>query len=172
MLAVTDRRQQQARLVEPYYYATTIALLARPKSGAKPVSGLSGETACVLKGAYYAEAIAEAPTRLKTIAVRTMDEARTSLENGKCDTIAGDIATLIQQQRLHKSLDRAIFIPTDVPPLPWAIAINKTMAGSDFEQLISDAVADWHKSGKLKALEKKWLGRNTEWVLRQHEAYQ
>lgn len=168
-LAVTDRRQEQVRLVEPYYYATTISLLAHIRNGAATASNLSGKAICTLKGAYYAEAIAEHPARLTVLPVYTMQEARSLFGAGRCQAIAAETATLIKIQRGNRKLDSSKIIPTDVPPLPWAIAINKMRAGSDFERLLSGAVADWHKSGKLKALEKKWLGRNTEWVLRQHE---
>lgn len=168
-LAVTDRRREQVRLVEPYYYATSISLLVPAKNGAVKLADVRGKPACMLKGAYFKEAVSEHPAGLKALTVRTMDEARAWLSAGRCDTIAAETAKLVQLQRVRKDLDGSTLIPVDIPPLPWAIAINKKMAGSDFEQLLSDAVADWHKSGKLKALEKQWLGRNTEWVLRQHE---
>lgn len=170
MLAVTDRRQQQARLVEPYYYATEISLLLPPQSDVAKLADLGGKTICTFKGAYYAEAIAEHPSGLKTLQVHTMDDARASLVKGNCNAITAETATLVQLQRKNKILNGSELIPADIPPLPWAIAINKKMAGSDFERLLSDAIADWHSSGKLKALEKKWLGRNTEWVLNQNEA--
>ena len=172
MLAVTDRRQQQARLVEPYYYATSFALLTRPQSGASKLADLGGKTVCTLKAAHYAEAIAEHPARLKSLPVETMQDARAALGTGRCDAIAAETATLVTMQKKSKGLNGHTLIPIDIPALPWAVAINHKLAGSDFERLISEAVADWHKSGKLKALEEKWLGRNTDWVLRQQEAHQ
>jgi polar amino acid transport system substrate-binding protein len=111
------------------------------------------------------------PARLKVLPVHTMQEALSQFDAGRCDAIAAETATLVQLQRRNRKLDGSELIPADVPPLPWAIAVNKKMAGSDFERLLSGAVADWHKSGKLKALEEEWLGRNTEWVLHQHEIY-
>lgn len=163
MLAVTERRKQQARLVEPYYYATSISMLGQ-EDGADSV--------CALKGAYYIEAFAELPQRLKTLPVKTLQEARATLADARCDAIAAETGTLVTLQRRIKTLENYKLTPLEVPPLPWAIAINKKMAGSDFERLLSDAVLDWHRSGKLKALEEKWLGRNTQWVLRQHETHQ
>jgi polar amino acid transport system substrate-binding protein len=163
MLAVTERRQQQARLVEPYYYATSISMLGQDGGAA---------SVCALKGAYYIETIAELPQQLKTVPVKTLQEARASLTDARCDAIAAETATLVTLQGRIKTLGGYQLTPLDVPPLPWAIAINTKMAGSDFERLLSEAVTDWHKSGKLKALEEKWLGRNTEWVLSQHEAHQ
>jgi polar amino acid transport system substrate-binding protein len=164
MLAATDRRKQQVRLVEPYYYATSISMLERPQDRAASV--------CALKGAYYFETIAGLPQQLKTVPVKTLQEARASLTEARCEAIAAETATLVTLQRRIKTLAGYKLTPLEVPSLPWAIAINNEMAGSDFERLLSDAVTDWHRSGKLKALEKKWLGRNTEWVLRQHDAHQ
>jgi polar amino acid transport system substrate-binding protein len=164
MLAATERRKQQARLVEPYYYATSISMLERPQDRAASV--------CALKGAYYFETIAGLPQQLKTVPVKTLQEARASLTEARCEAIAAETATLVTLQRRIKTLAGYKLTPLEVPSLPWAIAINNEMAGSDFERLLSDAVTDWHRSGKLKALEEKWLGRNTEWVLRQHDAHQ
>jgi polar amino acid transport system substrate-binding protein len=173
MLAVTERRKQQARLVEPYYYATSISMLERPQDRAATVGlGAGGKTICGLNGAYYVDALAGPPAELKTVPVHTMQEARASLSKARCDAIAAETATLVMLQRRNRNLGAHKLVTADVQPLPWAIAINNKMAGSDFELLLSDAVADWHRSGKLKALEEKWLGRNTEWVLRQHDARQ
>jgi polar amino acid transport system substrate-binding protein len=163
MLAVTERRQQQARLVEPYYYATSISMLGQ-EDGAASV--------CALKGAYYVEAFAKLPQQMNTVPVKTLQEARASLTEARCDAIAAETGTLVTLQRKIKALEGYKLTPLEVPPLPWAIAINSKMAGSDFERLLSEAVTDWHRSGKLKALEEKWLGRNTEWVLSQHDAHQ
>ncbi|MBX2806628.1 MAG: transporter substrate-binding domain-containing protein [Hyphomicrobiales bacterium] len=170
MLAVTERRKQQARLVEPYYYATTVAVLASPQSGASDISGLSGKRVCMLSAAIYAEAVAAHPANLDMMPVRTLEEAHVRLGNGDCDGIAAEIATLAELKKKHPNLGDHALMAIDAPPLPWAIAINHKNAGSDFERLISDAVTDWHRSGKLKSLEKKWLGVNTDWVLRRHEA--
>lgn len=164
MLAVTERRKQQARLIEPYYYATSFAMLHQPQAKASSV--------CVLKGVLYFEAIAELPQKFELVPVKTLKEARASLAGGRCDAIAAEIATLVTLQRKNKELEAYELTALEVPPLPWAIAINNKLAGSDFERLLSAAVTDWHRSGKLKELEEKWLGRNTEWVLRQYEAHQ
>lgn len=173
-LAVTERRKQQVKLVEPSYYASTISLLTGPKVGAKSLADLQGKTVCTMTGAYYNEALAEHSAKLSLHPVHTMDEAVAALRKGKCLAFANTTFKLIhlQQRQKDRQLADGRLIPFDIPPLPWAIAINAGAAGSDLEKALSAAVTDWHRSGKLKALEMKWLGRNSEWVLRQHEAYQ
>jgi polar amino acid transport system substrate-binding protein len=39
---------------------------------------------------------------------------------------------------------------------PWAIAISARERGSEFEKILGDIVADWHRSGFLIQREKAW----------------
>ena len=40
--------------------------------------------------------------------------------------------------------------------IPWTLAVKKSEKDSVFGLLVSDAVIDWHRTGKILALEEKW----------------
>jgi polar amino acid transport system substrate-binding protein len=171
-VAVSDRRKEQGKLVEPYYYADTISLAISPGSPAKSNKDIREGTICTLIGTYYNEALQERSGSLQLLPLRTMDEAFTAQRAGRCDAVAAETTKLMRLKKERENLANYQLISTELPPLPWAIAIAKQAAGSEFERVLSETVADWHKSGKVQALEKKWLGENTAWVLLQHHERQ
>ena len=170
-MSVTDLRAKEVGLVEPYYYASSVAVLARKGANIGSGADLKGKPLCVIKGAYYTEKLLALAGGIDPLEVKTSIEGETALREGRCLALADEDVRLLQ--RKHDQGDRwddYVVAPVDLPVLPWAIGVKSEEKDGALGKLVSAAVTDWHKSGKLLALEKKWLGVNTKWLLGRHEA--
>jgi polar amino acid transport system substrate-binding protein len=170
-MSMTDLRAKEVGLVEPPYYASGVAVLARKGANIGSAADLKGKPLCVIKGAYYTEKLLALAGGIDPLEVKTAAEGESALREGRCLALADEDVRLLQ--RLHYQAeawaDYAV-APVDLDPLPWAIGVRSEEKDGPLGQLVSAAVTDWHKSGKLLALEKKWLGVNTKWLLGMHEA--
>lgn len=165
-LAITPYRKQQAALIEPYYYASDAALLVRKGSGITSGADLGGKPVCTFPGVFY---LTELETKAKPVSFRRREEAADALAGGKCAAFAAETASLAEMKRAAPArwADYDV-VPATAPALPWAIAVRQDDRSADLRKFVADTVTDWHKTGKLVELEKKWLGRNTPWVLEMH----
>jgi ABC-type amino acid transport substrate-binding protein len=93
-----------------------------------------------------------------------------ALFSGRCAAFVYDEPILIHKKRtLDKWKDYEV-IPLDIAPWPWAVAVKSGKKDTAWGRFVADVVRDWHQSGTLAAAEKKWLGRNTKWVLERSRA--
>jgi polar amino acid transport system substrate-binding protein len=170
-MSVDDARAKQVGLVEPFYYASSVAVLARKGANIRSGADLRGKPLCVIKGAYYNEKLLMLAGGIDPLEGKTAAEGEEALREGRCLALADEDVRLLQ--RKHEQADAWAdysVAPVDLPALPWAIGVKSEEKHGPLGQLISAAVTDWHKSGKLLALEEKWLGANTKWLLAKHEA--
>jgi polar amino acid transport system substrate-binding protein len=101
---------------------------------------------------------------------RSLRDAAGALADGDCAGLAEENTRLIGLK--NKGGDRwanYAIVPLDLEPLPWAIAVRPGEQRSELGTFLSETVTAWHRSGRLVALEKKWLGANTPWMLEMHE---
>lgn len=170
-MAVTHDRAKEIGLVEPPYYASGVGLLARKGANIGSAADLKGKPLCVIKGAYYAEKLLALAGGIDPLEVKTATEGENALREGRCIALADEDVRLLQRKHDHPDAwaDYAV-TPVDLPALPWAIGVRSDDRDGSLGQLVSAAVTDWHKSGTLLELERKWLGVNTRWLLERHEA--
>ena len=170
-MSMTDLRAKEVGLVEPPYYASGVAVLARKGANIGSAADLKGKPLCVIKGAYYTEKLLALAGGIDPLEVKTAAEGESALREGRCLALADEDVRLLQ--RLHYQAeawaDYAV-APVDLDPLPWAIGVRSEEKDGALGKLVAAAITDWHKSGKLLELEKKWLGVNTKWLLGKHEA--
>ena len=170
-MSVTNLRAKEVGLVEPYYYAGGVAVLARKGANIRSGADLRGKPLCVIKGAYYTEKLLALAGGIDPLEVKTAAEGESALREGRCIALADEDVRLLQ--RKHDQADAwadYAVAPVDLPPLPWAIGVKSGEKDGALGKLVSATITDWHKSGKLLELEKKWLGANTQWLLDKHEA--
>ncbi len=169
-LAVTPHRERVVRLVKPYYYASQPALLPRRGSRIKSLSDLKGQAVCTILNAYYNEALSSQVPDVELVPFRSFEKASKAFGGGRCAALAEHNTRLIHLQQKHSG-ERAgsDLIPIEPEPRPWAIAVRPREQDADLAAFLSGTIRDWHKNGKLVALEKKWLGRNTPWIIEMHE---
>jgi polar amino acid transport system substrate-binding protein len=168
-IAVTEKRESRAGLIVPPYYQTEIAALTGRKTGIAAAGDLNGKTVCTIANAYYADALTAAAPGMKTVAAPSQAEGTDALRQGRCAALSGENVKLIALMRAEPGIWAGYaVIPLGVMPLPWAIAVQPHEKDAPLGQFIAAAVADWHKSGKLMALERQWLGETTGWTAAMH----
>jgi polar amino acid transport system substrate-binding protein len=169
-LAVTAQRQDEAHLVEPHYYASTPSLFVRRNSGVKTLADLGDGKICTLLNGYLNPLLAANAPKAELVEFRDLHQASLALAEGRCDALAEEHGDIYQLQN-HKSARWTDYdlIELKLAPLPWAIAAQPGAANAELQAFVSGLVSEWHKSGRLVELEKKWLGYNTEWARQRHE---
>ncbi len=167
---MTDKpdRRKVVNIVDPNYYSSGTNLLAWKKVGFKSWDDLKGKKICGIQGAFYNK-----PTQQKygaeIVAFKGTSEALTALKQGNCLALVYDdsfIASKLSDPEWSAEFEMPVETIDDAP---WGIAVKN---GEDkFRDYISEIVIDWHKSGKLLELEKKYGIKNTPFVIDLHEKY-
>jgi len=165
-MSVNDERKKAVGIVEPYYYAGGVALLAAKSAKIKTGADLKGKPVCAIQGAFYNNEISSKMTGQDLIAFKGVPENEQALQNGQCVGFAYDDVLLIYTKKANadKWKDFEV-VQLDIAPLPWGIAVKSEDKDTPWGKFMSDIVTDWHKKGTLVALEKKWLGENTQWLI-------
>jgi polar amino acid transport system substrate-binding protein len=170
-MSVTEGRAKQVGLIQPYYYASGVGVIARKGANIASAADLKGKPLCIIKGAYYGEKLLALAAGIDPLEVKTAAEGEKALREGQCIALADEDVRLLQKKHDQKEAwDDYAVTPVDLPPLPWAIAVRSEDKDGPLGTLVSAAVTDWHKSGKLLELERQWLGVNTKWLLDMHES--
>jgi polar amino acid transport system substrate-binding protein len=166
-MSVNDERKKAVGVVEPYYYAGGVALLAAKSANIKISADLKGKPVCAIQGSYYNNDIQSKMTGIDLVAFKGVPENEQALTNGQCVGFAYDDVLLIYKKKAdaEKWKDFEVVKLTDITPLPWGLAVKTEDKDAPWGKFMSDMVTDWHKKGTLVALEKKWLGENTQWLL-------
>jgi polar amino acid transport system substrate-binding protein len=169
-MAVTEQRKRQAGMIEPFYYASTVAALAPKGMAVKAAKDFGGKPVCVMRGAYFEDDLRARAPGLTLIELRRLEEGAAALRSKRCIALINENVRLIHlRQTSGGDLADDAVAELDFPPLPWAIAVRPADRDGPLGQLLSQAVTDWHKSGKLLELEKQWLGENTPWLVQMHD---
>jgi polar amino acid transport system substrate-binding protein len=166
-MSVNDERKKAVGIVEPYYYAGGVALLAAKSANIKTGADLKGKPVCAIQGSYYNNEIQSKMTGTNLIAFKGVPENEQALLNGQCVGFAYDDVLLIYKKKADadKWKDFEVVKLPEITPLPWGLAVKSEDKDTAWGKFMSDAVTDWHKKGTLVEWEKKWLGENTEWLL-------
>jgi polar amino acid transport system substrate-binding protein len=164
-MSVNDERKKAVGIVEPYYYAGGVALLAAKSAKIKTGADLKGKPVCAIQGAYYNAEIQSKMTGIDLIAFKGVPENEQALLNGQCVGFAYDDVLLIYKKKTDEKWKDFEVVKLDITPLPWGLAVKSEDKDTAWGKFMSDMVTDWHKKGTLVELEKKWLSENTQWLL-------
>jgi len=153
-LGDTDKRREIATLVEPDYYASGVNLMMRASEKIADWSELRGRTVCTTQGAYFNRPMTQRYLLDLQIYNGTRD-AKLAMRDRHCVGWLYDDTAIAGDLRSPEWQDFAMPLPS-LMLSPWAIAIEKGEEGLELDRVIGDAVAEWHRSGFLIELERKW----------------
>ena len=153
-LGDTAERRSMAGLVQPNYYASGVSLLARNGSPFHAWGHLRGRPVCLNEGAYFNRVLIERYLIDPVIFPATRD-ALLALRDGRCVGWAFDDTVIAQLLNEPGWAGYRMAMPS-ILHTPWAVAVRKGEAGAALGRFASDLVADWHRSGRLIALQAKW----------------
>ena len=164
---VTPERRQTVGIVDPSYYASGVNVLAIKKAALKKWEQLKDQKICAIQGAWYNKTVAE-KYRAEIVAFRGQTEAETALQQGNCVGWLYDDTAFAE--RLADAKWAAFEMPLETILVePWGIAVKLDEREGPWGQLMSKTITDWHKSGKLIALEAKWNIPPSAFLKKMHE---
>jgi polar amino acid transport system substrate-binding protein len=154
-LSDTPDRRTRLTLVSPHYYASGANVLARRQAGLKSWQDLRDRRVCGRRGAFYNRSIT-VTYGVDVVALYSNGIALEALRDGRCDAVLYDdtnIVAMLQEPKWSRAFEMPL--PT-VHVAPWSVAVHTTEAGGRLERLVSQAIADWHRTGRVMELERKW----------------
>ena len=163
----TPERRKVVGIVDPVYYASGVGLLANKQAKIKSATDFKDKPVCALQGAFYNNELQSKYTGRDLVAFKGIPEAEQALIDGRCVGFLYDDVVLFWQkaQEAAKWENFEYIQMNEWPIVPWGVAVKIEELKEPWGQLVSAAVGDWLKSGSLLALEKKWVGSNTKWLL-------
>ena len=95
-------------------------------------------------------------------------ESLTALRNGNCVAFAYDDTAIVGELQKPEWSDYEM--PLDsILAQPWGIAVKQGEKG--LADVVSKAITDWHKTGMIQDLEKKWGIKPTQFAEEMHAKY-
>ena len=150
----TAERRKIATMIEPNYYASGVTLFMAPDQNISDWSETRGKKVCATQGSYFNRAMAQRYL-LDLLMFTSARDAKLAVKDKRCVGYLFDNTAVAGDLRLPEWAGYKAPLPP-VLNTPWAIAIARRDAGTDFERIVSDTVADWHRTGFAIEREKAW----------------
>jgi polar amino acid transport system substrate-binding protein len=167
----TAERRKVVGMIEPNYYAGGTNVLAPKSAGLKQWTDLKGRKVCGVQGAYYNRRVTQLYSP-DLVVFPAVPEAFNALLGGNCiaflfdDTLFG--STLSGGDPKWANYEMPL---VSEDPQLWAIGVRLADLDTPFGKLIKSASVEWHKSGKLVELEKKWGIKSSPYLQETHAKY-
>lgn len=164
----TPQRREAVGMIEPNYYAGGTNVLAPKSAGLAAWDDLRGKDVCAIQGAYYNRRVSQeyAPN---LVAFAGIPEATAALANGNCVAFLYD-NTWIESQLASDPQWADYEMPLETEDLQkWAVAVSLDDLNGPWGDFVRDAATDWHASGKLIELNRKWEIKDNPFLMEMHE---
>jgi polar amino acid transport system substrate-binding protein len=162
-------RRTVVGIIEPLYYASGVNILAAKKVGLKSWEQLKGQTVCGIQGAWYNKPVAE-KYGPEFLSFKGQSEAETALLQGNCIGWVYDDTAFAERIASGKFDAFEMTLPTILEE-PWGVAVKLEEREGPWGKFMSDMVAEWHRTGRLIELEKKWQIPASGYLQRMHAEY-
>jgi polar amino acid transport system substrate-binding protein len=165
----TPERRKVVGMVEPNYYAGATNVLAPKSANLKTWQDLKGRKVCAVQGAYYNRRVSQlyAP---ELVVFPAVPDALNALVNGNCIAFLFDdtliVSTLASGDPKWANYEMPL---VSEDPQLWAIGVRLEDLDAPFGKILKEMSIDWHKSGRLIALEKKWGIKSSPYLIEMHE---
>ena len=172
MIATMSDRPDRRKIVgitQPNYYTSGTNVLAPKALHLKSWEDLRGKPVCGKQGAFYNK-IVEDRYGAKIIAFTGNAEAKQALRDKKC------IAWVYDDSSIMSDISSGNWDDYEMPlnsedDNPWGLAVPLEEKNCIFGEMMSGMTYNWHQSGRLIALEKKWGIQPTKYLQVQHERF-
>ena len=165
----TAERRKIVGIVEPNYYESGVNVLATRKAALKQWEQLKGQNLCGIQGAWYNKPVAE-KYGAEIVAFKGQTEAETALLQGNCIGWLYDDTAFAE--RLADTKWAAFEMPLEtIMAEPWGIAVRLEERDGPWGQFVSKTIEDWHRTGRMIELEKKWHIPASAFLRKMHDKY-
>lgn len=169
-MSVNEQRRKVVGVIEPFYYAGGTALLSRKDAGIKKWEDIRDKQVCGTQGAVYNRAVAQ-KYGARIVAFPGNVEAQNALLTGSCIGFVQDSTLLaaIAASGDPQWADFELSLPVEDLNY-WAVAVPLSEVNSAYGDFVRKTVLDWHRTGFLISLEKKWKLPETEFLKQERAA--
>ena len=168
---MTDRsdRRKIVGIVVPNYYSSGTNAMARKSLGLKGWEDLRDKPVCTKQGSFYNKSMQE-EFGLKLMAFVGNAEAKQALKDGRC------LAWMYDDSSIQNDLQDEAWSEFEMPfetrdAASWGLAVPKAELDTAFGKFMAGMVAEWHRTGRIVELEKKWGIKSSPWVREMHRQY-
>ncbi len=169
MIATMSDKANRRKIVgvpQPNYYTSGTNLLAK-KGAVKAWTDLKGKPVCGKQGAFYNKVVSKR-YGANIVAFVGNAEAKQALRDGKC------IGWVYDDSSIMADLASGEWDGFEMPlntedDTPWALAVPVDELDGIWGNFMSGMTYNWHASGRLIELEKKWGIQPTQYLQDMHE---
>ena len=162
-------RRKVVGIVDPNYYTSGTNVLASKKAGLKSWEDLRDKPVCGKQGAFYNKGVSK-KYGAKIIAFVGNAEAKQALKDGRCVAWVYDDSSIMADLASGEWNDFEMPLETE-DDTPWGLAVPLEERDTLFGQFMSGMIYNWHASGRLIELEKKWGIQPTAYLKKMHERF-
>ena len=163
----TPERRKLIDIVEPGYYASGVNALAPRSLRLHVWQQLRGKRICTIEGAFYVADIAQRyePVVLTFTSTGDMYDA---LMSEQCSSVVYDDTAIIGQ--LQNPDWRNYEMPLlSIMAEPWGMGVR--LGEAQLERRLSDQIKEWHRRGRIAALEDRWHIPHSAFAEEMHRKY-
>ena len=173
MIATMSDRVDRRKIVgitRPNYYTSGTNVMSPKAVGLKKWEELRGKPVCGKQGAFYNKIVADR-YGASIVAFTGNAEAKQALRDKKC------IAWVYDDSSIMSDLSSGNYDQFEMPlqsedDNPWGLAVPKDELNCVFGNFMSGMTYNWHQSGRLIELEKKWGIQPTAYLKAQNKRFQ
>ena len=165
---VTPERRKLVSIVDPGYYYSGANILARKGTPIKEWTDLKGKPICSNQGSMWNK-LYEQRYGAQILAYAGAAEIAQSLLDGRCVGWLGDDMVIATRMGNNPPWNDYEVKLTTQDGSPWALAVQ--FGNDDLRDFLSDVVKDWHRTGLMMKLEKKWQLPVSKWAQEQNNEY-
>ena len=160
-------RRKVVYIVEPSYYSSGVNALVPKSAKLKDWSDLKGKKTCMIQGAWYNKQIQQ-DYGADIVAFKATAEVYNALKGNNCIAFVYD-DTLVMANLLEPEWKDYEMPFKTILDDAWGLAVKLGEEG--FYKFMAQTVTDWHRSGTIVALEKKYGLSNTAFALKMNADY-
>ncbi len=160
-------RRKVVYIVEPSYYSSGVNILTPKAAKLKEWADLKGKKVCMIQGAWYNKQIQQ-DYGAEIVAFKGTSEVYSALKGNNCVGFVYD-DTLVMANLLEPEWKDYEMPFKTILDDPWGLAIK--LGEESFYKMMANTITDWHRSGLLAQLEKKYGLSNTAFVLKMNADY-
>jgi polar amino acid transport system substrate-binding protein len=163
----TPERRKLIDIVEPGYYASGVNALAPRSLHLHVWQQLRGKPVCTIERAFYIEAITER-YEPEVLSFKTTGDMYDALMGQRCRAVIYDDTAIVGQ--LQKPDWRDYEMPLlSIMVEPWGMGVR--LGEARLAKRLSDQVREWHRSGRIAALEDRWHIPHSAFAEDMHRKY-
>jgi polar amino acid transport system substrate-binding protein len=164
----TPERRKVVDIVDPGYYASGVTLLALKANNVTQWENLKAKWVCTLEGAWYNKEFTEKYGFDMQTFVGRAGATEAALANRCIGFLDDDTHAIgvLQDPEMRKVLEIPLKAQSYVP---WGVAVR--LGEPLFRSFVANAIADWHRTGLIIELERKYGIPPTSWAQQMHDKY-